>query len=65
VGTMEIHGVTKQVEIPLTLEKEDKEIQIKGEFTVKASDYAVKIPAAKKDNINNELALTVRFRYAL
>lgn len=64
VGTMEIHGVSRQVEIPVTLMIAAQEMRIEGELMVKASDYAVKIPAAKKDNINNELALTVKYRYA-
>mgnify|MGYP006287808569 FL=1 len=62
-GTMTIHGVDRPVEEPVTLVVNDGKLSLESDFTVKASDYQIKIPAAKKDNISNELAVTVKADY--
>jgi len=62
-GTMEIHGVTKEISEPVMVTVKGNTIVVNTKFMVKASDYDVNIPAAKKDNINNELEVTVNVEY--
>lgn len=62
-GTLSMHGVERQVQIPVQWTNEEGLKRIAGEFTLKASDYGVEIPASKKDNINNSLLIEVRYDY--
>lgn len=62
-GKMTIHGVEKEIETPVVIKITDGAVTISSDFTVLASDYNVEIPATKKDNINNELAVTVNVQY--
>jgi len=62
-GTMEIHGVQQTISQPVTLLIGENLVTVKAKFMVKASDYEVEIPAAKKDNISNELEVTVNVEY--
>jgi hypothetical protein len=63
-GTMTIHGETMEITEEVTLDIKEGKSVIRGEFGVKASDYGIKIPAAKSDNISNDLLVTVNFSYA-
>jgi hypothetical protein len=51
VGKMNIHGITKDVEVPGTLEFKDGKTLMKTRFTVKLSDYNIKIPTLVWQNI--------------
>lgn len=50
-GTMNLHGVTKDVEIEGTLTKKGNEILINSEFKIKIADYNIKVPSLYVQNI--------------
>lgn len=62
-GTMNMHGVEQPFSERVKATVKEGKIALSCDFMLKASDYAVKIPASKKDNINNELALTLKLQY--
>lgn len=63
-GVMTIHGVDREIEQPVMVTVKEGQVKLNSNFTVKASDYKIEIPAAKADNINNELDVTVKMDYA-
>jgi polyisoprenoid-binding protein YceI len=61
-GKLTIHGVTKPVKIPGTIEVIDgKKAVIKAKFMVKLEDYKVKIPSVVFQNIAEEVEVTLEF----
>ncbi len=62
-GQLEIHGVTREVEIEGTLDYQDNKVQIDAVFPVKVADYKIKIPKAVFYNIAEEVEVTVKFVY--
>ncbi len=63
-GTMTIHGVEKQIEEQAMLTIKDGKMSLSSNFILRPEDYAVKIPAGKRDNISESLDLTVNMEYA-
>jgi hypothetical protein len=63
VGTLNIHGVTKNVEIPGTLEFAGGRAVMKSKFTVKLADYSIRIPQLVWQNIAEEIEVRVEFTY--
>jgi polyisoprenoid-binding protein YceI len=64
-GKMKIHGVEKDVETTGTIKVGGGNIAIHSEFTVKCSDYNIKIEAGKVANISNDIKVTVDATLAL
>lgn len=61
-GKLTIHGVSKDVKIPGTIEVTDgKKAVIKAKFMVKLEDFKVKIPSVVFQNIAEEVEVTVDF----
>lgn len=61
-GKLTIHGVTKEVKIPGTVEmKSDNKIEMKSKFIVKLEDYKIKIPQIVWQNIAEEVEVTLEF----
>jgi hypothetical protein len=58
-GTLTLHGVTKDVEIPGKLTVKGGKPQLTTEFTILLSDYQIKIPSVVKENISNTVTITV------
>jgi hypothetical protein len=58
-GTLTIHGVTKEVEIPGKVTVKDGKPQLNTDFVILLSDYQIKIPAVVKENISNTVTITV------
>ncbi len=50
-GTMTMHGVSKEVEIPGTITKKGNDIIIAANFKIKVADYGVKVPSLYVQNI--------------
>jgi hypothetical protein len=63
VGKLTIHGVTKNVEIPGTLEFAGGKAIMKSKFMVKLVDYNIKIPKLVWQNIAEEIEVKVDFTY--
>jgi hypothetical protein len=64
-GDMTIHGVTKNITAPAELIVDAKGLHGNAKFMVKCSDYDIKIPAVVKDNISNDVEITVKVDYNL
>lgn len=62
-GKLTIHGVTKEVEIPGTIEFDGGKLTMKTKFIVKLEDYNVKIPQLMWKNIAEQVEVTVDFTF--
>lgn len=58
-GDLTIHGVTKKITAPGTLEVKDGKIFLKSKFNVTVADYNITIPKAVADNIAKVVEVTV------
>lgn len=64
-GSITLHGVTKQLTAPATLVVQDKKLVGQSKFFLKPADFNIKIPALVKDNIAQQIAVTVRTDFNL
>lgn len=62
-GKLTIHGVTKDIDVPGTMEVDGKKITMKSKFMVKVADYNITIPQLLFQNIAEEVEVTVDFTY--
>jgi len=62
-GKLTVHGVTRDVEIPGTIEKSGDNLNMKSVFIVKLADYKVDIPKLMWQNIAEQVEVTVQFTY--
>jgi polyisoprenoid-binding protein YceI len=58
VGDLTLHGVTKSVSTDATFVVGGGKIETDAKFSIKASDFDVKIPGDKADNISNVIEIT-------
>lgn len=58
-GDLTIHGVTKHVKVPGTLEVKQGKIKASAKFNILLADYNVKIPKAVTDNIAKNIDIHV------
>lgn len=58
-GTLTIHGVSKEIEVPGNIKISGGKPQLNATFTILLSDYHIKIPSMVKENISNTVAITV------
>lgn len=64
-GEMTLHGVTKSLTAPAEFVVDAKGVHGSSKFRVKCSDYNIEIPAVVKDNISNEVDITVKVDFNL
>jgi len=62
-GKLTIHGVTKDVEIPGTIEKQGDKYVAKSEFMIKLADYKIEIPQLLWQKIAEQVKVTTNFTY--
>jgi polyisoprenoid-binding protein YceI len=62
-GKLTIHGVTKDIDVPGTIEVQGKKLQMKSKFMVKVADYDITIPQLVFKNIAEEVEVTIDFTY--
>ncbi len=62
-GKLLVHGVTKEVEIPGTLEVVGGKIKLQSKFIVKLADYNVTLPQLMWQNIAEQVDVTLEFTY--
>jgi len=62
-GNLTLHGVTKPIELPATLEVKNGKLSGTAEFKIKPEDYNITIPSIVRDNIAKELTVTVKANY--
>lgn len=60
VGELTMHGVTKPVSTDATFVVGGGKIETDAKFSIKASDFDVKIPGDKSDNISNVIEITCK-----
>lgn len=58
-GTLTLHGVTKEVNVPATISIKNNEISAASTFSVKPADYNIKVPRIVKNNISNIILIKV------
>jgi polyisoprenoid-binding protein YceI len=63
IGKLTIHGVTRDVEIPGTLEKKNDRVAMKSKFIVKLADYKIEIPQLLWQNIAEQVEVTADLTY--
>jgi polyisoprenoid-binding protein YceI len=59
-GNLTIHGVTKPVATPATLEVKDGKLLGHCEFKVSPEDYNITIPSVVRDKIAKQVTITVK-----
>src|SRR5690606_33054292 len=55
IGKLSIHGVTREVKIPGTLEKRGSNLHLKSKFLVRLSEYNINIPQIVWQNIAEDV----------
>ena len=63
VGQLSIHGVTRDVNIPGTLQIECNTVTLRAKFMVKLVDYNIKVPQIVWQNIAQQVEVNVHFLY--
>ena len=59
IGTLDIHGVSQDVNVPATLVKENDAVRLKASFAVTIEDFGVAIPRAVANKIDPQAKITV------
>jgi len=62
-GKLTIHGVTRDIDIPGTVENSDKNIVMKSKFFIVLEDYKITRPQLLWQNIAEQVEVTVEFTY--
>ncbi len=62
-GKLTIHGVTRDVEIPGTIENKNGLLLMKSKFMVRLADYDIRIPKLMWQNIAEQVEVTVDLTY--
>ncbi len=63
-GQLTIHGETKDIDVPGTIEKQGDKLIMKSKFIVKLEDYKVKIPQLMWQNIAEQVEVTLDFTFS-
>jgi polyisoprenoid-binding protein YceI len=58
-GTLTMHGVSKEVEAPGTINVKQGKLQTVADFNIMLSDYNIDIPKMVKDNVSNNVKISV------
>ena len=58
-GEITLHGVTKKIDIPISLEEVDGKINIDANFKIILKDHKIKIPKLLFQNIAEEIEIKV------
>lgn len=60
-GTLELHGKTKEVNVPVRLKKTASGLEGTMSFSVNASDFAIAIPSVVKSKVSNKVNVSAEF----
>ncbi len=63
VGKLTIHGVTKEIDMPGTVEVVKGKVVMKSKFIIKLADYKITIPQLLWQNIAEEVEVKIEFTY--
>lgn len=64
-GRLLIHGVTREVQVPGTIELKDNALYLKTKFKIKLADYNIEIPQIVWQNIAEEVELDLNVKFSL
>lgn len=64
-GSITLHGVTRNIAVPATLEVRDKKLIGQTQFFLKPADYNIKIPALVSDKIAQQIKVTIKTEFNL
>ena len=62
-GDLTIHGITKPITVESTIVITKDGITAESIFMIKLSDFDIKIPSVVKDNVSNDVRITVKLNY--
>lgn len=62
-GTITIHGISKEIDIKATINKERRGYSIDGEFNLVVKDFNIKIPPILSKNIAKIVSVKIKFQY--
>jgi hypothetical protein len=60
-GKLDIHGKSKEITTVAKIKKTDAGIEIKSDFNVNASDFAIEIPSVVKSKVSNKISIKTEF----
>jgi len=63
-GKLTVHGETKDIDVPGTIEMQGDKLIMKSKFIVKLEDYKIKIPQLMWQNIAEQVEVTVDFTFS-
>lgn len=63
LGKLSIHGVTREVEVPGTVELNGGQLVVKSKFMLKLKDYNIRVPQIVWQNIAQQVEVRVDFVY--
>lgn len=63
IGDITMHGITKTVEVPITLEKKGANLIITSEFRLTIADFDIDIPKIMINKIAREVIINVSFNF--
>ena len=58
-GELSMHGVTKLISVSATITKSDEQITLTSSFSVKTSDFGIKIPSLVRKQIDENVQVEV------
>lgn len=61
-GTLDVHGVGKEINITANISKKNDNYEAKSTFIVSASDFDIKIPKAVINNIAKEIEVSINLQ---
>lgn len=62
-GKLSIHGVTKDIQAPGTVEVKDHQILVNSKFKIRLMDYNIKVPQIIWENIAQQVEVRIEFTY--
>lgn len=62
-GKLFIHGVTKEVKVPGTIEKRGSNLFLKTKFMIRLADYNINIPQIIWNNVAEEVEVDINLTY--
>jgi polyisoprenoid-binding protein YceI len=58
-GRLTLHGITREIQVPGTIQVVGGRLLGRSSFTLQLSDYNIAIPALVKDKVSNTISVTV------
>ncbi len=62
-GEIYLHGIRKEIAVPLQVSKRQSKVSITSEFSLKPEDFDIKIPKIVRYKIAKEVIITLEFNF--